>query len=48
MQNDLRHTGQKHFICMRNNMHILRPEIMKYSVWHKKGSLCKVVYNYKD
>ena len=36
MQNDLRQTGQKHCICMRNNMHKLRPEIMDYSVWLKK------------
>ena len=41
MQNDLRQTGQKQYICMRKNMHKLRPEIVDYSVW-------KASYNYKD
>ena len=48
MQNDLRQTGQKQYICMGNNMHKLRPEIVDYSVWLKKGSLWKASYNYKD
>ena len=49
MQNDLRQTGKKHCICVRNNMHKLGPEIMDYSsVWLKKGSLLKATYNYKD
>ena len=36
MQNDLRKTGQKQYVCMRNNMHKLRPEIVDYSIWLKK------------
>ena len=48
MQNDLRQTGQKQYICMGNNMHKLRPEIVDYSVWLKIGSLWKASYNYKD